>query len=120
MKLLAIAALIFASNVMAKEGFTNALLETYPRIAASPRINNCMTCHTLDKWQRNPFGLQLQDWLRSNHDGDITPDIQYAREFVKKGLVEISGLDADGDGYTNAEEINAFTYPGDHLDFPGM
>ena len=38
---------------------------------------------------------------------------------VSYALNVTADLDSDGDGYTNIEELNAGTYPGDPNDYPG-
>lgn len=73
-----------------------------------------MTCHTINKWQRNAYGLDLQKWLRENYTGD-QPDPQlrvYQAEFIERGLYAIENLDSDGDGMLNGDEIRAIRMPG--------
>lgn len=109
---------LLQAPAFAKRGFNNALLDAYPVVARSPHINNCMTCHTIDKWQRNDFGRDLQHWLRSNYGADVDSSIQYAKAFVTAGILAISHMDSDGDGYTNGEELELLTRPGDALEVP--
>ena len=119
-KLSIIAVLILSSSLtFAKMNFKAALMDVYPSINAQSRVNSCTTCHTISKWQRNPFGLDLQHYLRSNLGYDADTSVQYSKEFIMEGISAIKDIDSDGDGFTNSEEINAETLPGDKNDFPG-
>jgi hypothetical protein len=74
-----------------------------------------MTCHTIDKWQRNAYGKDLQAYLRAN---DPTPNNDpenpvYSLEFIEEGLEAIEHYDSDGDGVTNLEEIESMRFPGE-------
>ena len=64
------------------------------------KLDSCNTCHTTsqDADHLNPYG---QYFLKANHD---------------YGAIE--GLDSDGDGFKNIDEINAGTFPGDPKDNP--
>jgi hypothetical protein len=69
----------------------------YPGIVNS-RIDNCDLCHVTGSFGRNPYGA---DFAANGHS-----------------FTAIEGLDSDNDGYTNIEEINALTFPGDPADPP--
>lgn len=121
-KTFALALLISAQVAMATTNALPALLIQYPEIGASP-LADCMTCHTIDKWQRNDFGKDLQAWLRAN---DPRPEEErtnqygnrfYSGEFISQGLTAIEDLDSDGDGVLNIEEFENFTFPGDAQSF---
>jgi len=64
------------------------------------KLDSCTTCHTTtqDAEHLNPYGA---DFRKANHD-----------------LGAIEGLDSDGDGFKNIDEINAGTFPGDPNDNP--
>ncbi|MEW6476679.1 MAG: hypothetical protein AB1679_30840 [Actinomycetota bacterium] len=65
------------------------------------KLDSCMTCHTSQAGGAeniNPYGA---DFGKNNHDF---------------GAVE--GLDSDGDGFSNIDEIKAETFPGDQNDNP--
>ncbi|TGC09150.1 PGF-CTERM sorting domain-containing protein [Methanolobus halotolerans] len=62
------------------------------------RLDTCDTCHGSDIESLNPYGMDYQE-----NDGDL-------------GAIE--SLDSDGDGYSNEEEINVLTFPGDQEDNP--
>jgi hypothetical protein len=76
------------------------MLGTYPNIAGS-RIDSCSLCHTSAP-NLNPYGAAYKALGRGN-----------ASSFHM-----IEALDSDGDGYTNIQEINALTFPGNAADFP--
>ena len=96
-----VAAVILVSSatyVFARYGYYQLLTNTYKNIRGS-RIDYCL-CH-LDKdggGPRNPFGV---DYANHNHN-----------------LKEIENRDSDNDGFTNIDEINNFTNPGDNADYP--
>lgn len=65
------------------------------------KLDSCMTCHTSQAGgaeNLNPYG---SDFAKNNHDF---------------GAAE--GLDSDGDGFKNIDEIKAETFPGDPNDNP--
>lgn len=65
------------------------------------RLDSCETCHASSSPSAenlNPYGT---DFAANNHD-----------------FAAIEGLDSDGDGFTNIDEINALTFPGDPEDNP--
>ncbi|MCL4436224.1 MAG: thrombospondin type 3 repeat-containing protein [Thaumarchaeota archaeon] len=63
--------------------------------------DQCTLCHTSTSGMNglNPFGA---DFERSGHS-----------------ISSIGSLDSDGDGYSNAQELSAGTYPGDPKSYPG-
>lgn len=80
----------FSSDLVAANG-------QYPNIQNS-RIDSCNLCHVSGSFARNPYG---QAYATSG------------RNFV---TIEI--LDSDGDGYTNLQEIQALSFPGNPSDVP--
>jgi hypothetical protein len=65
------------------------------------KLDGCQTCHTSPGGGAenvNPYG---QDFAKNNHD-----------------FAAVEGLDSDGDGFSNIDEIKARTYPGDPNDNP--
>lgn len=81
-----------------KSEFLPAFEATYPAAVGS-RIDSCTICHNV---QGSEYELN-----------------SYARQWKEdENFVAINNLDADGDGYTNIEEINAHTFPGKASDNP--
>jgi hypothetical protein len=65
------------------------------------KLDSCLTCHTKQAGgieNMNPYGT---DFGKNNHD-----------------FAAIEGLDSDGDGVTNIDEIKAESFPGDPNDKP--
>jgi hypothetical protein len=65
------------------------------------KLDSCQTCHTTPAGGAenvNPYG---QDFAKNNHD-----------------FAAVEGLDSDGDGFSNIDEIKAETFPGDPNDNP--
>jgi len=91
---------ILAQDVEAKNEseFLPAFEATYPAAVGS-RIDSCTLCHNV---QGSEYKLN-----------------SYAKQWKEdENFVAINNLDADGDGYTNVEEINAHTFPGNASDNP--
>ena len=81
--------------------FLSAAVAKYPNIAVSS-LNNCTLCHTIAP-TLNPYGVAYRD---------------NGKNSAAFGLIE--GLDSDGDGFSNLQEINALTFPGDSASFPAL
>lgn len=107
-----------AFSVQANTNFLPTLMMKYPQISGT-EMGDCMTCHTIDKWQRNSYGQDLQKWVRDNYTGTQTdPQYRvYSMEFIQRGLESIEEMDSDGDGVLNYEEFNNLTLPGDASSF---
>jgi hypothetical protein len=84
----------------ALSGYLSQFKTTYPA-AASTIGANCTLCHI-------PPGTSVNN-LNS-----------YATDLLNSGInfTAIEPLDSDGDGFTNIQEINAGTYPGDATSHP--
>jgi hypothetical protein len=78
-----------------KEKFTS----TYPHTANS-KLDSCRTCHT-DAYDAKHLNRFASDYRGNNSN-----------------WAAIEGLDSDGDGVLNIDEINALTFPGDPGDLP--
>lgn len=66
---------------------------------AGSRLDTCDLCHIPpSKTVRNPYGV---DYANDGHN-----------------FAAIDTLDSDNDGWTNIDEINSRSFPGDSLDFP--
>ena len=91
---------ILAHDVEAKNKseFLPAFEATYPAAVGS-RIDSCTLCHNVQgsEYKLNPYARQWKE---------------------DENFVAINNQDADGDGYSNIEEINAHTFPGNPSDNP--
>ena len=91
----------FAQGVEAKNEseFLPAFEAAYPGAVGS-RIDTCTLCHNIQgtEYKRNAYARQWEE--------------------ADESFAAISNLDADGDGYTNVDEIAAHTFPGNASDNP--
>ncbi len=89
-----------AAPVEAKPTFLARAVARYPHIAGS-RLDGCILCHRggLADGERNAFATDFEE---NGYD--------YAA---------IETLDSDGDGFTNLEEFEARTFPGNPKSLPG-
>jgi hypothetical protein len=94
-----VAMLLIAPQVMARPSYLSSFERTYPAAAGS-RIDACNLCHNSPKGgdARNPYGLS---YASSGHN-----------------FTAIENIDSDGDGWTNLQEINSLTFPGNATDHP--
>lgn len=87
-------------EIQAKTDYLAAARNQYPAIIGT-NLDGCQLCHYTDPviWpNRNLYSL--------------------AFELNGYDFTAIEALDSDGDGYTNIEEINALSLPGDRNDIP--
>jgi mono/diheme cytochrome c family protein len=92
--------LVLGTRAEAKEKFLDDFQETYPA-AVGTRLDGCSLCHFTDsngKWDENQFAEEYEE--------------------ADKDFGSIQNLDTDGDGFTNLQEIQAGTFPGDASDNP--
>ena len=92
--------LVLGTRAEAKEKFLDDFQETYPA-AVGTRLDGCSLCHFTDsngKWDENQFAEEYEE--------------------ADKDFGSIQSLDTDGDGFTNLQEIQAGTFPGDASDNP--
>ena len=97
---LAVLFLLLAPTSRAKTDYLAAARLQYPAILGS-RIDNCTLCHYTDAVNWPNRNLFSRDYELNGHN-----------------FAAIEGLDSDGDGYTNLQEINAHSFPGDRNDRP--
>lgn len=97
---LAIFSFVFAI-VYAQQTYHDELILTYPKLKGTKIDKTCLCCHFIQEGTgpRNPYGVMYEN----QGESDFTA-------FEK--------FDADGDGYTNLQELTAKTYPGDFSDSP--
>ncbi len=81
----------------ASSGYLTNAESTYPNIKGT-KLNSCNLCHTASIPALNAYG---SDFMMNSHN-----------------FSAIASLDSDKDGFTNIQEINALTYPGDANDHP--
>ena len=89
-----------AQPVEANSDYFNQTMGQYPSIVGS-RIASCSLCHTASIPSLNSYGLAF-----ANAGADSA------------AFKAIESMDSDGDGFTNLQEINAFTFPGNAADKP--
>ena len=92
----------FAGIVSANTG---ALANFNTQYAGNSFGNSCSICHTTAP-TTNPYGAALVG--AGGTGGSILP----------AQFVAVEGLDSDGDTFTNLQEINAGTFPGNPASFP--
>jgi len=121
MKGIVVLCILFAGNVLAMPNteIYEALFEQYPAVRKT-KLASCMTCHTIDKWQRNSYGRDLQVYLRKLfEDTGRAPDpSKYSKHMIMKGLKDIELADSDDDGFSNLEEMLNDAFPGEASDHP--
>ncbi len=98
-----LAALGLASTLLASTDAQKQFLAAYP--AAKAKLGKCTTCHTAalpkkDSWDLNAYGKDLYEKA-------------FDKATKKYDFKKVEGLDSDGDGVKNADEIKAGTNPGD-------
>ncbi len=87
--------LIGAPMVAAKSSYLTSFNQNYN--TTGTKLDSCNTCHVAGE-SLNPYGRA------SSENG--------------RNFAAIETLDLDNDGFTNAEEINALTFPGNPDDYP--
>ncbi len=99
--LVSVLMLCLAPSAAAKSGYLANFITTYPP-ADNTRIDNCLMCHVNaspnSNSARNSYGTA---WRNAG-----------------KNFQAIEGVDSDGDGFSNLDEINALAYPGNASDKP--
>lgn len=83
-------------------GDLSGVVAKYPNLAASS-LNTCDLCHTSSIPNLNPFGAAYKANGRS-----------------PAALTAIENLDSDGDGFTNIQELNALSFPGNSASVPAL
>lgn len=87
------------------------LFRKYYKIAPDSQLfkAECLVCHGPEGHAvKNFFGKQLMSRIDKSKDRILSEDI----------LVEVEPIDADGDGYTDIEEILSGTFPGNPNSHP--
>ena len=94
-----------AAIISASGGAQGDFAVRYP---ASPLGSSCTICHIGSSSNTNPYGTALRN---NGGSADNIPDPTFTT---------VGPLDSDGDGFSNIDEINAGTFPGDRNDFPAV
>ena len=114
----------------------NNFVKAYPHTVGT-RLDDCQTCHTGGEVNdgEGPVTSHPCDYchfvihppagwtgLPSSFAETLNP---YGEDYDDAGrdgaaIAAIAGLDSDGDGFGNDEEIDALRYPGDDGSFPGL
>jgi hypothetical protein len=126
-----VAARAWSAYYHAGESDAPKFLAAYPDKAGS-KLDQCNTCHTGGSYVSGGKTTTLGScqWCHYKYgydkSGDITATLnQYGKDYRTNGrtaaaLKAIESIDSDGDGFTNVQEINALTFPGNPSDYPGL
>jgi hypothetical protein len=104
------------------------LVSGYPSLVGT-RLDDCQTCHsgkTEDGKLAGNACDQCHDLLLHGDERDPRATLNpFGRSYLEAGrspeaLLRIKGMDSDGDGFTNDEELSAGRYPGNPLSLPGQ
>jgi len=86
------------SQAIAKSSYLSSFNQQYG--TSGTKLDTCTLCHpNYPNTSRNPFGVDFRD---AGHSYNAS----------------LEGTDSDGDGFTNLEEIEALTFPGDAASKP--
>jgi hypothetical protein len=103
----------------------NNFLSVYP-FAKSTKLDDCSLCHKSGKIGSKTYGscdYCHQIYKTQEPHGEILATLNsygLAYNDARGDLKAIEGLNSDGDAYTNIQEIQALTFPGDAGDYPGL
>ena len=106
----------------------NNFLAVYP-FAKSTKLDDCALCHKSGKIGSKTYGscdYCHQIYKTQEPHGDILLTLNsYGTAYRDAGatpeaIKAIEALNSDGDAYTNIQEIQALTFPGDAKDYPGL
>lgn len=89
----------------------------------STKLDSCNTCHIPDKSQKfscdeichNPKKPQKDDNILNPYGMDLKNNLSLG---INQALSQIENINSDNDRYSNIDEINNLTFPGDKKDFP--
>jgi hypothetical protein len=105
----------------------NNFLTVYP-FAKSTKLDDCALCHpggTIGSKTYGSCDYCHQTYGTGTEHSKPVPLNAYGQAYEKAGSTQdatkaIEALDSDGDTYTNIQEIQALTFPGDASDYPGL
>lgn len=100
---------------------------------AGTKLDNCNLCHSggsYVNYKGKTVELGSCQWCHQTYGYDGAGEIQetmnaYGAAYKDAGrnaqaVARIDGMDSDGDGHSNADEIAANSFPGDADDYPGL
>lgn len=96
---LVVALVAWSSPAQSTPQYLSAFNDRYD--TSGSRLDTCMTCHTSSSPSADNINAYATDYAGNDHNFEA-----------------IESMDSDGDGFTNIEEINALTFPGDPEDNP--
>lgn len=109
---------------------SDIVLQAYPALVGT-KLDSCALCHTGGQYEKKPgswVSLGSCQWCHYSYGYDASGDIDvtlnsYGSSYKVYGadraaLAAIEAMDADGDGFSNGEEIVALRYPGNPADDP--
>jgi len=118
--------LTFATLALSTQAFSmpndvvfNAMEVKYPTTLGT-KLYDCLTCHTKEKWGRNAYGNDLNNYLLDHVTDPNTDSSMYTTEFIVEAMTAVDAMDSDGDGFSNKAEFEAGTFPGDASDVPSL
>lgn len=106
--------------------------QAYPDLVGS-KLDSCTLCHSGGTYEKSPGSGKFVtvgscQWCHMTYgydgSGDITKTINpYGMAYMSAGrsvaaFAAIEGSDSDSDTYTNKQELDALSYPGDATDDP--
>ena len=106
-----------------------SFLASHPE-AAGTKLDSCALCHSGGSYVSGGKTTTLGSCMWCHYLSNYTTSKvttatlnPYGSDFLAHGrnaaaITAIDGLDSDGDGYKNVDEIAALTYPGDPTDNP--
>jgi len=128
--LAALAGVVHAAYHHEGEADSPKFVSVYPA-AKGTKLDSCALCHCGGEYEKNPgerVTVGSCQWCHLTYGYDGRGDIRgtlnpYGADYRGAGrsvgaFASIESRDSDGDGYTNREEINALSYPGDAIDDP--
>jgi hypothetical protein len=122
----------FAAYHHEGERDADKFLDAYPTKAGT-KLDNCNLCHRGGSYvdsKDKTVELGSCQWCHQTYGYDGAGDIDdtinaYGAAYKNAGrnalaVAQIDGLDSDGDGYANADEIAVNSFPGAADDHPGL
>jgi hypothetical protein len=105
-------------------------IAAYPGVEGS-KLDSCALCHTGGEYEKKPgkfVSVGSCQWCHMTYGYDGSGDIgatlnPFGEDYLNSGrsagaFSAIEENDSDEDGYSNIDEINALSYPGDAVDDP--